>query len=75
MTRLVDLDTQPASLSDGFKYGMLAVSVLIPVVGLGVGLYFWIKGGSEENTALGRLWFFLALGVSVMYALLANQGY
>ena len=59
----------------GLKWGILAVSVLIPIVGVGMGLYYWIKGGSEEKAAVGRLWFFVALGLAIFYSLIVGEGY
>jgi hypothetical protein len=73
--RLLDLDTPPETVSPGLKWGILGASLLIPLIGIGMGLYYWIKGGSEEKTAVGRLWFFVALGLAVLYGMLAGEGY
>ena len=75
VTRLLDLDAPPEPVSPGLKWGILGASLLLPLVGIGMGLYFWIKGGSEEKTAVGRLWFFVALGIALLYGLLAGEGY
>lgn len=75
VTPLLDLGAPPEAVPPGLKWGVLAVSVLMPIIGIGMGLYYWIKGGSEEKAAVGRLWLFAALGLTVFYALLAGEGY
>ena len=75
---VVDLATPGEAVPPGLKWGVLAVSVLIPIVGVGMGFYYWIrgiKGGSEEKAAVGRLWFFVALGLVILYSLIAGEGY
>ena len=56
----------------GVKWGVLGVSVLLPVVGLVMGLYYWIKAESPDKVATGKLWFFGALALSVVYSLLSS---
>lgn len=75
IAQVLDLGTPAESVPPGLKWGILAVSVLIPIVGVGMGLYYWIKGGSEEKAAVGRLWFFVALGLAILYGLIAGEGY
>jgi len=59
-------------VSPGVKWGVLGVSVLLPVVGLVMGLYYWIKAESPDKVATGKLWFFGALALSVVYSLLGS---
>lgn len=73
--RLIEPGAPVAEVSPGLKWGVLAGSVVVPFVGIGMGLYFWIKGESEERKTVGRLWFFVALALAVLYSLLANEGY
>lgn len=75
VAQVLDLGTPAEAVPPGLKWGVLAVSVLIPIVGVGMGLYYWIKGGSEEKAAVGRLWFFVALGLAILYGLIAGEGY
>ena len=75
VAQVLDLGTPAEAVPPGLKWGILAVSVLIPIVGVGMGLYYWIKGGSEEKAAVGRLWFFVALGLAILYGLIAGEGY
>ena len=44
----------------------------LPVVGLIMGLYYWIKAESPDKVATGKLWFFGALALSVVYSLLSS---
>lgn len=75
IAQVLDLGTPAEGVPPGLKWGVLAVSVLFPIVGVGMGLYYWTKGGSEEKAAVGRLWFFVALGLAILYSLIAGQGY
>lgn len=75
IAQVPDLGTPAEAVPPGLKWGILAVSVLIPIIGVGMGLYYWIKGGSEEKAAVGRLWFFVALGLAILYGLIAGEGY
>jgi hypothetical protein len=56
-------------VSNGLKYGILVGSLLIPILGVGMGLVYWLRPGDEERKALGRLWFFVGLALTVFYAM------
>ena len=75
VVQVLDLGTSAEAVPPGLKWGILAVSVPVPIVGVGMGLYYWIKGGSEEKAAVGRLWFFVALGLAILYSLIVGEGY
>jgi hypothetical protein len=78
VAQVLDLGTPAEAVPPGLKWGVLGVSVLIPIVGVGMGLYYWIrgiKGGSEEKAAVGRLWFFVAIGLVILYSLIAGESY
>ena len=62
-------------VSPGLKWGVLALSVLMPVVGLIMGLYYWIKAESPDKVATGKTWFFGALLIGVVYSLLSSAQY
>lgn len=71
--RIIDPSPSPAALvAPGLKWGVLAASLLMPLIGIGMGLYFWIRAESEDKIAVGKLWFFVALGIVVLYSLLTE---
>lgn len=75
VTRLLEPGASAEPVSPGLKWGILGASLLFPLVGIGMGAYYWIKGDSEEKKAIGRLWFFVALGLAVLYGMLAGEEY
>ncbi len=62
-------------MSAGLKWGVIAASVVFPVVGLGMGLYYWMRAESPEKLAAGKTWFFVALGITVFYLSLGTEQY
>lgn len=64
-----------AVVSPALKWGVLALSVLMPAVGLIMGLYYWIKAESPDKVATGKTWFFGALIIGVVYSLLSSAQY
>jgi uncharacterized membrane protein YvbJ len=74
VVQVANLTTGAEPVPAGLKWGVLVVSVLIPIVGVGMGLYYWIKRDSPAKAAVGRLWFFVAIGLAVLYGLLAGEG-
>ena len=50
-----------AAVSAGRKYGVIAVSVLIPFVGLIMG-YIYYKDENPEKKAVGKTWLFVGGG-------------
>lgn len=72
LVRIID-SGQPLSLvAPGLKWGVLAASLLMPLIGIGMGLYYWIRAESEDKIAVGKLWLFVALGIVVLYSLLGE---
>ena len=60
-------------VSNGLKYGVLIGSLLLPILGIGMGLYYWLSDGGEEKKALGRLWFFVGLSLAIVYGLASGN--
>jgi len=70
--RIIDSGPPRGLVAPGLRWGVLAVSVLMPLIGIGMGLYYWIRAESEDKIAVGKLWFFVALGIVVLYSLLSE---
>ena len=55
---------------------LIALLILaLGVVGLIMGLYYWIKAESPDKVATGKTWFFGALLIGVVYSLLSSAQY
>jgi len=59
-------------VSPALKWGVLAASVLMPLIGIVMGLYYLIRAESDDKVAAGKVWFFGALAIGVFYGLLAG---
>lgn len=70
--RIIDPEQAPGLVAPGLKWGVLGASLLMPLIGIGMGLYYWIRAESEDKIAVGKLWFFVALGIVVLYSLLSE---
>ncbi|MFT3760667.1 zinc-ribbon domain-containing protein [Thauera sp.] len=73
--RIVDLARAASAVSPGLKWGVIAASVLAPIVGMGMGLYYWMRAESPEKLAVGKTWFFIGLGITAFYLLLGTEQY
>lgn len=71
--KVVDLSGQEETVSDGLKYGVMAASLLIPFIGIGMGIYYLVKGESESKKAVGRLWLYVGIGIVVLYMAISGE--
>ena len=49
-------DQEGGQVSDLMKYGVLAGTVLIPFIGVVMGIIYLAQGESEEKKSVGKLW-------------------
>jgi hypothetical protein len=73
--RIVTPSAAGEFVSPGLKWGVLALSVLMPAIGLIMGLYYWVKGESPDKVTVGKTWFFGALIIGIVYSLLSSAQY
>lgn len=59
-------------VAPALKWGVLAASFLMPLVGIGMGLYYWLRAESADKVAVGKLWLFGAVAIVIFYGLLAD---
>jgi len=72
VARIVDLDPTQTKVSSGLKWGVLAASLLVPLIGIIMGVFYMLKGENEDKQAVGRLWLFASIGISFFYFLIGS---
>lgn len=72
VTRMVDVDPTQMTVSAGLKWGVLAASLLVPLIGVIMGLLYMVKGDNEHKHSVGRLWMFASVGIGFFYFLIGN---
>jgi uncharacterized membrane protein YvbJ len=70
---VVEVDSEPKSVSDGMKYGILAGSLIIPFIGIIMGIIYLLQGESEEKKDVGKLWLFGSIGIIVFYMIISGD--
>jgi len=73
--RIVDLDSTQPAVSAALKWGILAASLLVPLIGIVMGALYMLKGENEDKKAVGRLWLFASIGIGFFYFLLGSSGF
>ena len=51
----------------------MAASLLIPLIGIVMGLYYMAKGDSEAKKGVGRLWLYVGIGIVVFYMAISGE--
>ncbi|MES9968417.1 MAG: zinc ribbon domain-containing protein [Candidatus Thiodiazotropha sp.] len=70
---VVEIGSEPKAVSDGMKYGILAGSLLIPFIGMIMGIIYLVQGESEEKKDVGKLWLFGSIGIIVFYMIISGD--
>ena len=70
---VVEIGGEPKSVSDGMKYGILAGSLLIPFIGLIMGIIYLAQGESEEKKDVGKFWLFGSIAIMVFYLIISGD--
>ncbi len=74
VAQIVDLDSTQPAVSAGLKWGILAASLLVPLIGVIMGIFYMLKGENEDKKSVGRLWLFASIGIGFFYFLLSGSG-
>ncbi len=72
---VVDLEAKAEAVPDALKYGIIAASVLIPLIGIIMGVIYLANGDSEEKKSVGKLWLISGLVIGVIWIGLSGGGY
>ncbi len=70
---VVEIGTESKTVSDAMKYGVLAGSLIIPFIGLIMGIIYLAQGESEERKDVGKLWLFGSIGIIVFYMIVGGD--
>lgn len=61
-------------VTDATKYGVIVASLLIPFIGIGMGL-FYLQSNVPARKEVGKLWLGAGIGLAVLYFILMDGGY
>ena len=61
-------------VSDATKYGVIAASLVIPLIGIGMGLYY-LQSDNPARKDVGKLWLGTGIGLTVLYFIMLEGGY
>ena len=64
-------ETKP--VSDMMKYGILAGSVLIPFIGVVMGLVYLVQGETEDKKSVGKLWLIGGVVMMFIYFMISSE--
>jgi uncharacterized membrane protein YvbJ len=70
---VVEIGAGSKSVSNGMKYGVLAGSLVIPFIGMIMGIIYLAQGESEEKKDVGKLWLFGSIGIIVFYMIVSGD--
>ena len=57
------------AVTNELKWGIVAGSVLLPLVGIVMGIVYWMDANPEKK-AVGKLWLWTGIGLGILYALM-----
>ena len=64
----------PKQVTDATKYGVIAASLIIPLIGIGMGL-FYLQSDNSARKDVGKLWLGTGIGLTVLYFIMFEGGY
>lgn len=67
IAKVVEIDRAGNSVSNSLKYGIVAASLFIPIIGIIMGMIYILKEEDENLKAVGRMWLFIGLGLAFIY--------
>ncbi|MEW8044881.1 MAG: zinc-ribbon domain-containing protein [Candidatus Thiodiazotropha sp.] len=70
---VAEVGSERKTVSDGMKYGILAGSLIIPFIGLIMGIIYLAQGESEEKKDVGKLWLYGSIGIIVFYMIISGD--
>ncbi|MEW8505332.1 MAG: zinc ribbon domain-containing protein [Candidatus Thiodiazotropha sp.] len=70
---VLEIGSEHKDVSDGLKYGILAGSLIIPFIGLIMGIVYMAQGESEEKKDVGKLWLFGSIGIIFFYMIISGD--
>lgn len=68
-------DVKTGAVTDGLKYGILGGSLFFPIIGIVMGLIYFLSEGSEEKKSVGKLWLGAGIVLAIFYAMITGTGF
>lgn len=65
-------DNNQNHVSDLMKYGVLVCTVLIPFIGMVMGLIYITQGETDDKKDVGKLWLYTSIVIIVLYLMFSN---
>lgn len=72
---VVDIESKQVSesVSDLMKYGILASTVIIPFIGLIMGIVYLAQGETEDKKSVGKLWLIGGIVMMFIYLMISSE--
>ncbi|MET0071432.1 MAG: zinc ribbon domain-containing protein [Candidatus Thiodiazotropha sp.] len=70
---VMEVGSEKKVVSDGLKYGILAGSLIIPFIGMIMGIIYMAQGESAEKKDVGKLWLFASIGIIIFYMIVSGD--
>ena len=67
--QVVEIVNPKEATSDLLKYGILAGSLIIPFIGIIMGIIYIVQGETEDKKDVGKLWLIGGIVMMVIYTL------
>ncbi|MEM7251684.1 MAG: zinc-ribbon domain-containing protein [Pseudomonadota bacterium] len=65
-------ESSVSAVPDMMKYGVLAASLVFPLIGVGMGVYYLIGKDTAPEKSVGKLWLIAGLCIGVFWGLMSG---
>ncbi len=75
VNEVVDIESKQRSepVSDLMKYGILASTVIIPFIGVIMGIVYLVQGETENKKSVGKLWLIGGVVMMFIYLMISSE--
>jgi len=69
---IVDVNQDKVDVSPALKYGVGIAALLLPIIGLVMGIMYLVQGESESKKEVGKFWLIASAAGVVVYMMLSG---